>query len=195
MATRYFGPALFGFLRELKLHNERAWFQQNRERYEREVRGPLLGFVRDFAAPLARITAQLVADPRPVGGSLFRIHRDTRFSKDKTPYKTQAAAQSRHRERRDVHAPCFRLHLEPGRVFGGAGIWHPDPAALARIRRALAGRGADWKKAVGGRAFMRGCTLEGDFLSRPPRGFAPDHPLIEDIKRKDFIAVRRWSER
>jgi uncharacterized protein (TIGR02453 family) len=188
-------PELFAFLRELKQNNDRDWFARNKDRYERDVRQPLLRFIADFAKPLGRLTPHLVADPRPQGGSMFRIHRDTRFSKDKTPYKTHASAQFRHRLGRDVHAPGFYLHLEPGRVFGGAGLWRPEPDALAAIRRALVTRSADWRKAVSGRAFRASCTLEGDFLMRPPRGFPPEHPLIEDIKRKDFIALTRWSDR
>jgi uncharacterized protein (TIGR02453 family) len=193
MAT-HFEPALFTFLRDLKSHNDREWFARNRERYERDVRLPMLAFIADFAGPLSRISPHVVADPRPMGGSMFRIHRDTRFSKDKTPYKTHAAAWFRHRGGRLGRGPGFYLHLEPGRVFGGAGIWHPEPPTLQQLRTAVARRGPDWKKAVGG-AFRRSCTLEGDALVRPPRGFPPDHPLIEDIKRKDFTAITEWSEK
>jgi uncharacterized protein (TIGR02453 family) len=189
-----FQPALFDFLRELKAHNDREWFAANKQRYERDVRGPVLQFVDDFAAPLAKISRQVVADPRPVGGSMFRLHRDTRFSKDKSPYKTHVGIQFRHRQGRDVHAPCYYLHLEPGRVFAGAGIWHPDAAALAGLRTAVATKAAEWKKAMAGAAFKRECSLEGDSLKRPPRGFDPDHPLIEDLKRKDFIAATQWTE-
>lgn len=194
MPRACFQPALFDFLRELKAHNDREWFAANKQRYERDVRGPVLQFVSDFAAPLAKISRQVVADPRPVGGSMFRLHRDTRFSNDKSPYKTYVGIQFRHKQGRDVHAPCYYLHLEPGRVFAGAGIWHPDAAALVALRRAVATRGAEWKKALSGAAFKRGCALEGDSLKRPPRGFDPDHPLIEDLKRKDFIAATHWTE-
>jgi uncharacterized protein (TIGR02453 family) len=194
MPSAPFGPELFQFLRELKAHNDRDWFAKNRDRYERDVRQPLLRFIADFAGPLARVSRHVVADPRPVGGSMFRIHRDTRFAKDKSPYKTHAAAWFRHRGGKHDRGPGFYLHLEPGRVFGGAGIWHPEPPTLARLRNAVAKRGAEWKKALGG-PFRRTCTLEGDSLLRPPRGFPPDHPLIDDIKRKDFTAITTWSEK
>jgi uncharacterized protein (TIGR02453 family) len=193
MAT-HFDPELFRFLRDLKRHNDRDWFARNRERYEKDVRQPFLAFIADFADPLSRVSRYVVADPRPVGGSMFRIHRDTRFSKDKTPYKTHVAAWFRHDGGKLHDGPGFYLHLEPGRVFAGAGIWHPEPPVLERLRRAVATRGADWKKATGG-AFRRTCTLEGDALVRPPRGFPPDHPLIDDIKRKDFTAITRWTEK
>jgi len=98
----WFTPALFSFLEELRLHNDRDWFERNRERYLRDVRDPMLRFVAGAAPVLKGIAPRLVADPRPVGGSLFRIHRDTRFSKDKTPYKTNVAASFRHEAGRDV---------------------------------------------------------------------------------------------
>ena len=189
MADAYFGPGLFQFLTLLRQNNDRAWFAANKERYEREVRDPMLQFITDAAVPLARVSRQILADPRPVGGSLFRIYRDTRFSKDKTPYKTHVAAHFRHRAGKDVHAPGFYFHLEPGRVLLGTGIWHPDPPALLKIRGALAKNPAGWKRVIGSAPFRRMCTLEGDAVRRPPRGFAPDHPLIEDIKRKDFTAM------
>ncbi len=191
----HFGPELFRFLKDLRAHNEREWFAANKVRYERDVRDPLLAFISDVGGPLSRISGQIVADPRPVGGSLFRIYRDTRFSKDKSPYKTHAAAQFRHRAGKDVHAPGFYLHLEPGQVFMGAGIWHPDPDALRGIRNAIARKPGDWKRVVGGAAFRRSCVLEGEVAKRPPRGVAPEHPLIADICRKDFIAVARSSEK
>ena len=97
MAKRaHFGPELFRFLRELEANNRKEWFQANRGRYEEQVREPMLAFISDFGPRLRKITPYLTADPRPVGGSMFRIHRDTRFSRDKTPYKTHAAAQFRH---------------------------------------------------------------------------------------------------
>lgn len=195
MSRAHFQPSLFAFLTELKLNNDRAWFAANKQRYERDVKGPMLQFITDFAKPLAGVSKQFVADPRPAGGSMFRIYRDTRFSRDKSPYKPHASAQFRHRQGRDVHAPGFYLHLEPGQVFAGAGIWHPDARTLAAIRKAVATKSGDWKRAIGGKAFRESCALEGDALKRPPRGFDADHPLIQDLKRKDFIAVTRWSER
>jgi uncharacterized protein (TIGR02453 family) len=112
---------------------------------------------------------------------MFRIHRDVRFARDKSPYKTHAAAQFRHREGRDVHVPGFYLHLEPGNVFTGAGLWHPDGPTLAKIRGAIVDDPDGWKQA------SRSLTLGGENLKRPPRGFDPEHPMVEDLKRKDFV--------
>ncbi len=189
----HFQPQLFRFLRDLKANNSRSWFLENKERYEREARRPLLQFITDFGPRLRRISPNFLADPRPVGGSMFRIHRDTRFSRDKSPYKLMVAAQFRHVKAKDVHAPGFYLHLEPGRVFAGAGLWRPDGTAAAKVRAAMVNNPAAWKRAVSGGVFRESCTLEGESLRRPPRGFDADHALIEDLKRKDFIAVRQFT--
>lgn len=189
-----FDPAFFGFLRELAANNEREWFTANRERYLSEVRNPMLEFISDFAPHLAAISTHYVADPRANGGSLFRIHRDVRFSRDKRPYKTNAGAHFRHEAARNAHAPGFYLHLEPGRVFAAAGVWHPDGPALARIREALVEKTDAWREVTSPKALGPRAEMAGESLKRPPRGFDPDHPLIEDIKRKDFFAVARFTE-
>lgn len=184
---------LFGFLEELADNNDREWFRAEKSRYEAVVREPLLAFVRAFEGPLEAISRHVVADDRKVGGSLFRIHRDTRFSRDKRPYKTWAALQFRHEAGKDVHAPGFYLHLEPDNVFMAAGCWHPDREALEAIRDRVADRPAAWhdtRRAVEARGFR----LEGEALKRAPRGYAPDHPAVEDLKRRDFIAIRDLSE-
>jgi uncharacterized protein (TIGR02453 family) len=191
----HFTPALFRFLRDLKRHNDRRWFLANKERYERDVREPLLRFIADVAAPLHNLTPAILADPRPIGGSMFRIHRDTRFAKDKTPYKTHAAAHFRHRAGRDVHAPGLYLHLEPDNVFFGAGIWHPDGEALAAIRRAILENAELWTRITRSRAFRTACTFDGDAAKRVPPGVPFDHPLLEDLKRKDFTVISDVAEK
>jgi uncharacterized protein (TIGR02453 family) len=186
----YFDPRLFKFLRQLKKNNNREWFQENKARYEEDVRDPLLRFIADFAKPLHKISAHFTADPRR---ALFRIYRDTRFSKDKSPYKTMAAAHFRHEAAGDVHAPGFYLHLEPGDVFLAAGIWQPDSDTLAKIRRAIASHPERWKRVITGKAF-KAWSFWGEKLKRPPAGFSPDHPFIEDLKRKDFVVVLSLTE-
>jgi uncharacterized protein (TIGR02453 family) len=191
----HFGPNLFEFLRELKDNNSRDWFQDNKSRYRSQVQEPLLRFIEDFGDHLRTISSKFVADPRPSGGSMFRIYRDVRFSRDKSPYKTVAAAQFRHRNGRDVHAPGFYLHLEPDNVFAGTGIWHPDGATLAKIRAAIVKSPSKWKAAVSDSEFTALHTLGGESLKRAPRGFEADHPLIEDLRRKDFVSMVPFSER
>lgn len=185
----YFDRAFFSFLEDLRLNNQRDWFQANKQRYEDEVREPAQQFISDFGSELQKISPHFLADPRPSGGSMFRIYRDTRFSKDKTPYKTHVGIQFRHKQGKDVHAPGFYLHLEPGGCFAGVGIWHPDSAALAGIRAAIAEQPRRWKQISGSKRFSETFQLAGDSLKRAPKGYDPDHALIEDLKRKDFIAV------
>ena len=141
-----FGPELFGFLAELKDHNDRDWFNANKARYEADVLEPSLAFIEDFAPYLHQISPHLRADARRVGGSLFRIYRDTRFSKDKTPYKTTAGIWFKHEQSKDVHAPGFYLHLAPGDVFAGGGIWHPDTRTLTKIRDAIVADPEGWRE-------------------------------------------------
>jgi uncharacterized protein (TIGR02453 family) len=143
---------------------------------------------------LPEVSRHFVADPRTVGGSLFRIYRDVRFSKDKSPYKTQVGIQFRHERRRDVHAPGFYLHLAPGSVFMACGTWQPDRDTLQAVRTAIAAKPERWRAIVDAPPFHGHFRLGGDALKRPPAGFDRDHPLIEDLKRKDFIAVVDLSE-
>lgn len=193
-AANPIGRPLFRFLANLAKHNEREWFQANKPRYEEEVRGPAMEFIASFGRPLERISRHYEADPRPVGGSLFRIHRDTRFSKDKTPYKNFVGIQFRHEACRDVHTPGFYLHLEPKRSFVGVGLWHPGtPDALA-VRKAIVADPGAWKRAARRKAFVSEFTLDGESLERPPRGFDPEHPYLEDLKRKDFVAVHGLTD-
>jgi uncharacterized protein (TIGR02453 family) len=193
-AEAHFDRALFRFLEDLERNNDRDWFQANKERYERQVKAPILSFIVDFGARLQRISPHFLADPRPVGGSMFRIFRDTRFSKDKRPYKTNAGVHFRHEAGKDVHAPGFYLHLAPGEVFAAAGIWHPDSRTATQIREAILEAPDRWRGAVGRKAFRDSYELSGDSLTRPPRGVDRDHPLVEDLKRKDYIAVAELTE-
>ena len=190
----HFTPALFQFLAELGLNNDREWFRANKARYDADVRDPLLEFVADFGERLRDISPHYVADPRPSGGSMFRIYRDVRFSRDKLPYKTNAGAHFRHQVGKEVHGPGFYLHLEPGHVFVGAGIWHPDSETLGKIRGTIVANPARWRRIVEDEGFRQRFRVEGDSLKRAPKGYDPDHPLIEDLKRKDFVASTTFSE-
>ena len=132
----FFTPALFTFLRDLKRHNDRAWFAAQKDRYVEEVEAPMRRFIAAAGERLPSISRSIVADPRRSGGSLYRIYRDTRFSADKSPYKTWTAAHFRHRAAgKEQTAPGFYLHLGPAENFGGGGIYHPDRPTLTRIRQ------------------------------------------------------------
>ena len=191
--TVYFTPAFFDFFRELRRQNTRPWFEKNKSRYEREVRDRLVDFVLAAGPRLKAISPHFVADPRPVGGSVFRIYRDIRFSKDKTPYKTAGAVHFPH-EHRTGSAPGFYLHLEPGAVYSGVGIWHPETAAITRVRDAIVADPERWKTLTTARAFKARLTVEGRSLKTVPRGYPREHPHVEDLKRTDFTAGHTFSE-
>ena len=183
----YFTKSTFQFLKDLKANNDRAWFAENKHRYEDHLKDPALRFIEAFAPELRKISPHFMATPR----SLFRIYRDTRFSKDKSPYKTAAGIHFRHDSAKDAHAPGFYVHIAPGECFLGMGIWHPDSKTLRRIREGIVDDPAAWKKVSRSKAFTGEFDLEGDSLKRAPKGFDPEHPLIEDLRRKDFIGVKR----
>jgi uncharacterized protein (TIGR02453 family) len=190
--SRYarFNPSTLRFLEELAANNNRDWFGQNKGRYEDEVLDVALRFIQSMQAPLAEIAPRFVAMPTRVGGSLMRVYRDTRFSKNKTPYKTNIGIQFRHEQAKDVHSPGYYVHIEPQQVFLGAGMWRPAAEPLRGIRERIAARPAEWRRALRDPQFQRNFELGGDSLTRPPRGFSKDKDCIDDIKRKSFIAVR-----
>ena len=190
-----FSPALFRFLKVLAANNNRDWFQANKSAYERDVLEPSLAFVEGFAPALKKVSPHFLAEPRRMGGSLMRIYRDTRFAKDKSPYKTNVGIQFRHEMGKNVHAPGFYVHLQPGSCYLGVGLWHPEPAALAKIRAAIDENRSQWKRARDDKRFGAEFRLAGDSLSKAPRDYPKDHPLIEDLKRKDFIAVKQLAEK
>ncbi len=201
-APIYFTPATLKFLRGLARNNNREWFAQHKPDYDTHLRQPLLRLLTDLAEPLKEISAQYVANPKPVGGSMFRIYRDTRFAGDKSPYKPWASANLYHQATRAIvrgtdgntgmlgrlDAPSFYLHVQPGASYVGGGLWHPMPESLKRVRAYLLNNPASWKQATRSASFRKTFgTLGGDSLSRPPKGYDPAHELIEDLKRKDYV--------
>jgi uncharacterized protein (TIGR02453 family) len=185
-----FSKDSFAFFRELKENNERTWFEASKQRFRESVQAPMSAFIAAMAPRLERISKHFTADRRPNGGSMFRIYRDVRFSKDKRPYKEHAACHFRHALGKTVHAPGFYMHFAPDEVFFGGGLWMPEADVLGKIRNAIASDPAMWKKVLQDRNFRKRFDgVQGDALTRPPRGFDPDHPFIEDIKRKSFFAM------
>lgn len=195
MANTYFTKGTFDFLTDLEANNNRTWFTDNKARYEASIKEPALDFIEDFAKPLEKISKHFVADPSLQGGSLFRIYRDTRFSKDKTPYKTNTGLHFRHFMAKDAHAPGFYLHIQPGECFMGVGLWRPETKVAYAIRQHIDENQTAWKKATQSKRFTDVYSLQGDSLVRPPRGFDEDHPLVEDLKRKDFMASTRLTQK
>jgi uncharacterized protein (TIGR02453 family) len=194
-AQRYtqFEKKTIKFLKDLGKNNNRDWFKANKTRYEEDVLDVALHFIQSMQEPLAKFAPHFTAVPTRMGGSLMRVYRDTRFSKNKLPYKTNIGIQFRHERAKDVHSPGYYVHIDPDEVFIGVGMWRPESAALRQIRERIAARPGEWSHAIGTSAFKRHFSLGGESLQRPPRGFDKDHPLIDDIKRKSFIAVREMT--
>ena len=194
--TTYFTDRTFRFLRALARHNERAWFHAHKADYEAHVRDPMQRLVTDLQPDLAAVSLHFRADPRPVGGSLYRIQRDTRYANDKRPYKHWQGARLFHARRREMSAtPLFYLHVEPGNCFVAAGIWRPESPALRTLRQFIVDNPAGWKAAAHAPAFRRRYALDADDrLLRPPRGFPADFAFIDDLRHRSFVASRPLDE-
>lgn len=184
-----FSPKSFSFLSLLANNNEREWFKANQVQYESEVRTPALKFIEAMQPHILTLSPRLVAVSKKVGGSLMRPQRDARFSKNKTPYKTNLGIQFKHFQGKDVHAPGLYIHLANEGCFLGAGIWHPDSKALNKLRTCIDENPNGYKKAIT-QLRAAGFDMEGDSLIRPPRGYDKDHPMLNELKRKDFIAIK-----
>ncbi len=189
MASPYFTQASFDFLTLLEANNNRDWFNEHKQQYEDNVRTPALDFIADMSYELPKLSSHFIAVPKKVGGSLMRVHRDVRFGKDKSPYKTNIGIQFRHFQGKDVHAPGYYLHIQPGECFIGVGIWRPDSPSLAKIRQTIDTKGKSWVAASQDKRFKKSFNFTGESLVNAPRGYAKGHPLLDDLKRKDFIAI------
>ena len=194
-ASRYagFNPETVKFLRALKKNNNRDWFNENKSRYEELVLDVALHFIQSMHDPLKEMAPHFTAIPKRMGGSLMRVYRDTRFSKSKLPYKTNIGIQFRHEQAKSAHSPGYYVHIDPDDVFIGAGMWMPESQPLLAIRERIRDKSAEWTRAKSDKAFARHFKLGGSSLTRPPRGFDKEHPMIEDIKRKSFIAIKNMS--
>ncbi|MCI4345560.1 MAG: DUF2461 domain-containing protein [Thermoplasmata archaeon] len=188
---RFFGPEAFRFLRDLRANNERDWFQANKERYERSVQAPALRFIEAMGPRLAKLSPHLVASARTSRGSLTRIYRDTRFSKDKSPYRANVGIHFFHdRGGKEQHLPGLYFHMAPGESSVAAGIWHPDLPALRKIRDHIVARPAEWGRVVG-----KGIKIGGESYVRAPSGYDPVHKYREDLRRKDFYSFQMFPDR
>jgi len=191
---RGFSRGALTFLRQLKRNNKREWFQAHKDVYDEEVLGPLKLFVEELDVRFGEFAPEFVGDPKR---SIFRIYRDVRFSKDKSPYKTHAAAWFKHQNSAhgvgsETHGggAGFYFHLEPGASFIGGGIWMPPRETLNQLRDSIAAKPAEFEKAMGATAFKRrfGKLSEEAMLTRLPRGFAPGHPAERWLRYQSFTA-------
>ncbi len=185
----FFTPQTFDFLRRLEENNNRDWFQEHKQSYLDAARDPMLRFIGELQRIFRGLSPHLDVDPKPVGGSMFRIYRDTRFSKDKTPYKTYLAARFHHRAGEKGSAPGFYLSIQADGGYAAAGLWHPPTPAANAVRKAIAADPGRWS------AVTLEVPVEGDRLKRPPRGFPSDHAMVEDLKLKDFVTSSKLSRK
>jgi len=185
---------LFDFLTDLQINNQRPWFAENKLRYQEQVLHPAVQFCERIQGPLKKVAPKIVVSPKPHRGSVMRIYRDTRFSKDKHPFKTNVGISLRHKDANEIHAPGIYLHLEPRNCFLGCGCWKPDRIALTQIRQAILDQPTAWRRTVKQIQNHGVFEIAGDSLKRGPRDIPLDHPHIDDLKRTDFILLSTYSE-
>jgi uncharacterized protein (TIGR02453 family) len=177
-------------LQDLSKNNNRDWFNANKDRYLESIVEPVQTFINAMQPRLEKISPYYVADSRRNGGSMFRIYRDTRFSKNKDPYKQNVGCQFRHEAGKDAHAAGFYVHLANDQIFFGGGVWTPPNDVLTKIRDAIVEDPAHWQRIARSKSFRANFDgVRGDGLKRPPRGYDPEHPLLEDLKRKTFYVM------
>lgn len=191
-----FRPAALTFLRGLKKNNRKEWFEEHRDDYEREIKIPLLALIEEVDVLLAGFAPEIIGSPKR---SMFRIYRDVRFSKDKSPYKTHAASWFYHRDggssvgSEAAHGGAgFYFHLAPEGTFMGGGIWMPPRPVLNRIRQNIADDHEGFEDIILSAGFKKrfGALEKESMLTRPPRGFAPDHPAGDWLRYQSFTAGR-----
>jgi uncharacterized protein (TIGR02453 family) len=191
MVKSLFTPKTLAFLRALKRNNDRAWFRSHKAEYELHVRGPMVALLARLAADVPRFAPELISDPRV---SLYRIYRDTRFSDDKSPLKTHIAAHFPSRGFARNEGAGLYLEVGPSWVWIGGGLYMPSSSNLQLLREHIAARHRILHRIVSSPSFRRAVgTLEGDRLTRVPRGYPPDHPAAEYLRYKQFLAGREFE--
>jgi uncharacterized protein (TIGR02453 family) len=181
------------FMKRLKRNNNRPWFEKHKDEYETFVKLPMQSLIAALQPHFERFAPEFDIHPKK---SLFRIYRDVRFSKDKTPYKTHVAAHFVLRGKpKGVEGSGFYLHIEPDEVFLGGGIYMPDGDQLKKIRRAIVGQPERFLSIMGQKDFKKAFgKLQGEKLQRAPQGYEPDHPMAEWLKYKQFFVWVEWPE-
>ena len=178
------------FLRALARNNDREWFKARRDEYERSVRGPMIGVIERLASDFGRFAPEIVASPK---ASLYRIYRDTRFSADKTPLKTNAAAVFPWKGLARHEGAGLYFEIAPRWVWIGGGMYAPMPPQLVRVREHIAETWPDIRRIATSKSFVnRIGSLDGEKLQRVPRGYAADHPAAEFLKHRQFLAGREF---
>lgn len=187
MPSRYrgFPAAGFEFLSELKANNQRDWFQPRKETYEREVKAPMAEMVECLNAEFARFAPEYITDPKK---AMHRIYRDTRFSANKTPYKTNASASFHSSTDEKGSSGGFYVSVSPFQLEIAGGVYMPPPEQMLAIRHRIADRLEEWLALVEDKKRVKVLgPLVGDSLTRPPKGFPKDHPADFWIRKKQWL--------
>lgn len=184
-AAAPFSPKAISFLRQLAKNNQREWFQPRKAQFDEFVRRPMVVLVTQINDDLRKFAVDYVAnDP---GRAIYRIYRDTRFSKDKTPYKTHISAHFQHRQLPKNRAAGFYFAVSPVGVEIAGGIYMPGPEELAAVREGIAKKPAAFEKLIRQPALVRKLgPIQGDTLSRVPKAYPPDHPATDWLRKKHF---------
>lgn len=178
-------PQTLAFLRQLKKNNDKAWFDAHRKEYE-TAKKDFEGFVTELLKALIPLEAELAN--QQAKDCTYRIFRDVRFSKDKTPYKSHFGAFFA-RGGRKWDGAGYYLHLEPGAIFAGGGLWMPEPSLLKKVRQEIDYDFPAFREVVGNKSFRKLFpNLNGEALSRPPQGYDANNPAIEFLKMKSLTA-------
>lgn len=182
-----FTPKTLSFLRALKHNNEREWFHAHRHEYDAHVREPIVAFVERLAVDFRRAAPEFVADPKV---SLFRPWRDTRFSENKAPLKTNIAAVFPHRVLGRMNGAGLYFEVAPTWVWIGGGVYAPDASQLHAIREHIASRHKQLDRIVSAAPLKKLGGLQGDTMTRVPRGFARDHAAADYLRHRQFLGFR-----
>ena len=181
-----FPPEALRFLRQLKRNNNRDWFLQNKTVYETKVKAPMIDLLSKLQPEIRKFAPEISYDPVK---SIFRIYRDIRFSSDKSPYKTNIAASLSPSDRRGQHFAGLYLHLDPDEFMVAGGLYHPEKDALMAVRQHVASEYTKLRSIIQSQLFKKFFgKMEGDQLSRVPRGFSANHPAGDLLRHKDFLA-------
>jgi len=182
-----FSSKTLSFLRSLKRNNRREWFHERRDQYEEHCRRPMTVIVERLAEDFRSFAPEMLADPKV---SLFRQFRDTRFSDDKTPMKTHIAATFPNRQLGRMNGASFYFEVAPGWVWIGGGLWRPDTSQLQLVRDHIVSNHREFDKIVKSPRFKKIGGLQGDMMTRVPRGYAKDHPAASYLQYRQFMGYR-----
>lgn len=193
--STYFTPRSLKFLRGLARHNDREWFLAHKTDYEQHIREPFRRLLTDLQPAVAAISPHYRSDPKTVGGSMFRIQRDTRFAAGQPPYKPWQGARIYHERRKQIAAPSFYLHLEPGASFIGAGLWHPETHTQRRVRQFIVDNPGAWARVAHDKKLRQRFDLAAkEMLVRPPAGFPADFAYLDDLRHRNFALIAGLSD-